>query len=694
MLHCENRRAAAADSAPETIDMELLSPAGNLELALAAFDGGADAVYCGVSGAFNARMRAENFTFDTLGKLIRYSRENGKHVYLTLNTLIKENELGQMFEVLCELDKLRPDAIIVQDAGVIHTVKKYFPELKLHGSTQMGIHNSAGVSCMEKLGLNRVILERQITLDELRNIAARSKIELEAFVHGSLCCSLSGRCLLSGFLYGQSGNRGRCKQPCRRRYRTGKGEGFFLSPGDLCGTSLLDEFKQLGIASLKIEGRLRSPDYVWKTARAYRLLLDSPPDNRAEAVFEAEKLLNSALSRRKTLGFYDFPSRTPLIDHSTSGVFGNPAATVEKVTRRGILVNTVSPLHLGDRLRLIPPSGGEGVTFSLTSMETAPGQKALKVHAKKRIFIPGKFAAAPGYQLLKIGENGFDFSRQAGNLPEMRFPLDMQIDFSAQKVAVSINGETFSCTCDFAPAEKHPLQVEAVEKCFSEAMPEPWCAGKIQVNINGKFFVPAAELKKIRREFWQLFTFTVEESFHYHSQKMEDFFRETTSTESTQRQVPEIPDLVIPGFIPENDLSLWRQQIKAAYASGVRSFGIEHWHGFELLKDYGDITITTAFPLPVTNSRCANLLQSLGAAAAAAAPELELASIEAVKSHSPIAIIPTTEKTPLLVTRIPLPTGKWQDEKANQLYIKKENNLSKLFSDDNELEIFAENTLQ
>ena len=348
--------------------MELLSPAGNPELALAAFDGGADAVYCGLSGAFNARMRAENFTLETLGKLIRYARENGKRVYVTFNTLIKETELGSMFENLAELAKLRPDALIVQDAGVIYTVKKYFPELKLHASTQMGIHNSAGVKVMENLGISRVILERQITLPELKKISADSNIELEVFIHGSLCCSLSGRCLLSGHLFNQSGNRGQCKQPCRRSYTANGQSGFFLSPGDLCGLSLLDELRSINVASLKIEGRLRTPDYVWKTARAYRTLLDAPAENRAEAYIEAENILNTALSRRKTLGFYDFPSSTPLIDHKTPGSFGIPAAVVEKPTRRGILVKTTSQLHLGDRLRLTPPTGGDGETFSLISI--------------------------------------------------------------------------------------------------------------------------------------------------------------------------------------------------------------------------------------------------------------------------------------------------------------------------------------
>ena len=315
--------------------MELLSPAGNLELALAAFDGGADAVYCGLSGAFNARMRAENFTFERLGKLLRFAHDNGKKVYVTFNTLVKEAELGSMFETLCELAKLRPDALIVQDPGVIHTVKKYFPELKLHASTQMGIHNSAGVQMMKNLGVERVILERQITLPELKTIAKKAQgIELELFVHGSLCCSLSGRCLLSGKLFNLSGNRGQCKQPCRRQYISGNQTGYFLSPGDLCGLSLLDEFNAYGVTSLKIEGRLRSPDYVWKTARAYRTLLDAAPGKQAEAFAEAEDILNTALSRRKTLGFYDFPSRTKLVDNTTSGAFGMEVGNVEKITPR------------------------------------------------------------------------------------------------------------------------------------------------------------------------------------------------------------------------------------------------------------------------------------------------------------------------------------------------------------------------
>lgn len=663
--------------------MELLSPAGNLELALAAFDGGADAVYCGLSGAFNARMRAENFTLETLGKLIRFANENGKRVYVTFNTLIKENELGSMFENLSELAKLCPDALIVQDAGVIYTVRKYFPELKLHASTQMGIHNSAGVKVMENLGISRVILERQITLPELKKIAENSNIELEVFIHGSLCCSLSGRCLLSGHLFNQSGNRGCCKQPCRRPYTANGQSGFFLSPGDLCGLSILDELRSANVASLKIEGRLRTPDYVWKTARAYRTLLDAPAENRAEAYIEAENILNTALSRRKTLGFYDFPSPTPLIDHKTPGSFGTPAAVVEKNTRRGILVKTTSQLHLGDRLRLTAPSGGDGETFSLISMEIAPNQKVLKVRPQSRIFIPGKFNAKAGFVLTKIGENGFDFSRQAANLPDLRYPLDMEIDFSSTMFRISLNGHTVEYPCAFAPAEKHPLQVEAVQKCFSEAMPEPWRAGKITVNIDGNFFVPAAELKKIRREFWVLFhdKLDLHDRLAIDTEKMEEFFRENPA--ETALEIEPFPEknFFIPGFISENDLASYQQKISEAYRSGIRHFRTAHWHGFELLKNHNDITISAEFPIPVCNSRCAALLHSLKVSSAMAAPELDTTDTNSLQQHSPVVITSTQTPVPLLVSRIPLKNGKWLDRDGNSYTIVTRDGISELYAD-------------
>ncbi|MDD3886628.1 MAG: U32 family peptidase, partial [Victivallaceae bacterium] len=246
---------------------ELLAPAGSPACALAAFEAGADAVYAGLA-KFNARERGENFTADSMARVVDFAHRAGRKVYVTLNTLIKETELAEVTETLAVLQEIAPDALLVQDLGVLRIAREYFPTLELHASTQMGFHNSAGLALAKKLGVKRVVLERQMTLDELRAVRKSTDLELEVFVHGALCASLSGECLFSSYLGGYSGNRGKCKQPCRRRYFSRDGNGFFFSTQDLCGVNALPELCKMGVDSLKIEGRLRQPDYVSQTVGA------------------------------------------------------------------------------------------------------------------------------------------------------------------------------------------------------------------------------------------------------------------------------------------------------------------------------------------------------------------------------------------------------------------------------------------
>ena len=480
---------------------ELLAPAGNLETALAAFDAGADAVYGGLV-KFNARERAANFSSEELGKLLSYAHGCGRRVYLTFNTLLREQELDEAAEFLAGLARLRPDALIVQDLAVVELCRSYFPQLVLHASTQMGIHNSAGVAAAAALGIRRVILERQVTLEELRRIAAVSPVELEVFVHGSLCCSLSGRCLLSSALGGWSGNRGKCKQPCRRCYEAGKRHGFLLSPKDLEGVELLPEFRRLGIASLKIEGRLRGPEYVWKTVRAYRMLLDSPGDRTVEE--EARQLLRSTATRRPSNRFFRRDELGRLIDFERPGVFGVRVGTVGKVSRAGLSVRTEGRLHLGDRLRLVPPDGGEGNTFSLISLRFR-GMDTVRVRAGAECFLPGSFSAVPGSLLYKIGENGFDFSRRASTLPAGRRAVTVTLRCSAVRWEGRIDGveERWLASVDFAPARQRPLDAATVEAEFAAGVPEPWEAAPVHAEVEGAFFVPSSTCRELRRNFWE-----------------------------------------------------------------------------------------------------------------------------------------------------------------------------------------------
>ncbi len=639
-------------SAPRPI--ELLAPAGNAETALAALDAGADAVYCGL-GRFNARARAENFTPDTMAGVIELFHRQGKKVYLTLNTLIYESELPRLVETLGVISNLQPDALIIQDLGVAAIVKKYFPELTLHASTQMGIHNSAGVQWAAKLGCSRVILERQITLEELKEISDNSPIELEVFIHGSLCCSLSGRCLLSHHLFGAGGNRGVCKQPCRRAY---DGE-YRLSPADLSGVAFLPKLRKMGIASLKIEGRLRPPEYVWKCTRAYRMLLDAE-DFDAETLQNAQTLLASASGRANDSGFFDRKRYGKLIDARRSGVFGIPLGKVNSFRPGAITVKLQNKLHLGDRLRLVPPDGGEGETFSVVSMRDASG-KLLRARSGATVEIATDRRAGKNFQLLKIGENGFDFSRRLKNLPPRREKIDLHIEISAHHWRISsprFEG-IWSKSVDFAEAQRHELTAETVREAFSAGAPETLEAGKITVAIAGKWFAPASVIKAIRREFWSEIAGKLLPEADKSALAAARFFADyETFCPVAGKDVTKKIDTRFYGFLPENDVAAEKARFVTALKNG-RLIAAEGLHALNWLPA-GAKNVVARFPVAVANSFAAQLLAEQGITAVEAAPELPAREREMLAKKSPLPLLPFRE-VPLLVSRLPLASGVWHD---------------------------------
>ena len=260
---------------------ELLLPAGNIEAFHAAVKGGADAVYLGLKN-FNARGRAKNFLVHQLQSLIKEAKKSNVRVHITLNTLVKNSELPELLDTLYMLSQTEIDAVIIQDLGTYYLIKKYFPNLKIHASTQMSVHNSLGAEYMRKLGFERVILFREITLAELKLISSGTTADLEVFVHGALCYSFSGQCLFSSYLGGMSANRGLCRQPCRRLYNVDGNEKYLFNLKDNQQLSQIDEFVKLGIASLKIEGRMKSAEYVYNTAKAYRDALDGKAESNSK----------------------------------------------------------------------------------------------------------------------------------------------------------------------------------------------------------------------------------------------------------------------------------------------------------------------------------------------------------------------------------------------------------------------------
>ena len=254
--------------------LELLSPAGSMEALIAAVQNGANAVYLGC-GAFNARQGAKNFTVQSLGEAVKYCHVRGVAVHLTLNTLVSDKETDGVCDLIRQAAVCGVDAFIVQDLGVVQMCRKIAPNIPVHGSTQMTVHSLSGVMLCALMGCSRVVLSRELDRDQIRYITERSPIEIEVFAHGALCMCYSGQCYLSAAIGGRSGNRGRCAQPCRQSYGYSRWENRYpLSLKDNCLVHNLQELERMGVASIKLEGRMKRPEYVAAVTRVYRKALD------------------------------------------------------------------------------------------------------------------------------------------------------------------------------------------------------------------------------------------------------------------------------------------------------------------------------------------------------------------------------------------------------------------------------------
>ncbi len=291
--------------------VEILAPAGAMEQLIASVRAGADAVYLGV-GRLNARQAAENFNGELLDEAVAYCHERGVRVHLAMNTLLFDDELDVALELLRHAASLPVDAVIVQDAGLAAIIRNAVPELTLHASTQMTVHNPAALSLLEKMGFSRAILSREMNADEIGQMCASSEMEIEAFVHGALCMSVSGQCYMSAMLGSRSGNRGRCAQPCRLPFRAGSFENC-LSLKDMSHIDSIKKLTDVGVCSLKIEGRLKRPEYCAAAVSACRYARDngSVPQELSQklgAVFSRSGFTDGYLTGRR--GKAMFGSRT------------------------------------------------------------------------------------------------------------------------------------------------------------------------------------------------------------------------------------------------------------------------------------------------------------------------------------------------------------------------------------------------
>ncbi|MCF6186287.1 MAG: U32 family peptidase [Desulfobulbaceae bacterium] len=372
--------------------MELLAPAGSFPAFEAALEAGADSIYVGVPG-FNARALSRDFTFAEIDSMIRQAHGQGVKVYIAMNSLVKESELPAALDALSCLEQLRPDALILQDLGLLYIARTWFPDLSLHASTLMSIHNSTAAMELTNLGVERVVLARELTIEEMAEIHQKTDAEIEVFIHGAMCFSYSGLCMFSSLHGGKSSLRGQCVQPCRRHYswqapgktqRDGgreKDTKYLFSMNDLCGVDFLPALRDAGVSCLKIEGRMKSARYVANTVAAYRMALDSmdePVEEQGRILNEAHKLLDEAMARKRSSGFLlaDRPTGaiTPQQSGNSGQLLGQVRGVQQERTRDGknqltLQIRLQGQVSEGDRLRLHNEKTGERISFTLRYLQ-------------------------------------------------------------------------------------------------------------------------------------------------------------------------------------------------------------------------------------------------------------------------------------------------------------------------------------
>ncbi len=394
--------------------MELLAPAGNTENFIAAMEAGADAVYVGAPG-FNARNLARDLRLEEIFAMVRYCHEHGKKIYLAANSLVREKDLPDTLKTLSLLEAMETDGLIVQDLGLVQLITDFFPSIPLHASTLLSANNSLALQGFQDMGFERAVLARELTLKEIQSLCHSSTIEIEVFVHGAMCFSYSGLCLFSSFLGGKSGLRGKCVQPCRRHYTwskqkgpsagrgkkktaksmkapSGKGQ-YVFSMNDLSALAAVPELKKAGVASLKIEGRLRSAHYVSSIVQAYRLVMDASPDTFPSVLEEAEELSRRAMGRKTSSGYFFSPQPVDAITPFHSGNMGDFLGRLGAVKpyqgRLYARLTVKEPLACGDRLRLHAEPSGERLSFTLKELRQNNIERAsVEIGAKVQILVP------------------------------------------------------------------------------------------------------------------------------------------------------------------------------------------------------------------------------------------------------------------------------------------------------------------
>lgn len=463
---------------------EILAPAGDEKSAYAAINAGTDAIYLGLS-AFSARSSAANFGFDALAKLIAHAHALGVKIYVAMNTLVKDNELEEFVKTAVEVHNAGADAIIIQDLYLGAYLKKTYPQMCLHLSTQAGICNAYGAQYAKDLGFSRVILARETKLADVKEIS--KIIETEVFVQGALCTCFSGQCYLSSFAGGNSGNRGKCKQPCRKRYKLDR-KGFTdyayrISLSDLNAGAGLEELISAGASSFKIEGRMRRPEYVAAAVKYYKKLIAGSAECRDL----------SALKRTYNRGNYTkgltFGQDKSLISSAVQGHIGEYLGTVT-VENGKYLCRTSERCAEGDAFKILR-DGKElcGAVFSTSAKGGFYLKSSTRLKGGDKVFITTD---------ARLNSRLLDGKRT--------LKISLSAEFSADEIpCVYLNGKRYQADFKAERAQGRPLTADDVKRCFDKVDTYPFEVEYGDISIGENVFIPSSFLNAFRRNVYAQF---------------------------------------------------------------------------------------------------------------------------------------------------------------------------------------------
>lgn len=497
--------------------MELLAPAGSYEAFKAAVENGADAVYLG-GKSFSARASAANFDLEELKKAVRYAHERSVKVYVTVNVLIADQEFQELLDYVYTLHKIGIDALILQDVGVVDLIHTILPEVELHASTQMTVNTSWGALHLESMGFRRVVLARETSADEMETIAKTTPLELEVFVHGALCIGYSGQCLMSSFIGGRSGNRGTCAQPCRMTYQLvneeheellnqKKSGEHLLSPRDLNLAEELTELQQIGVRSLKVEGRMKRPEYVATVVRLYRQALNRVGERQGGEPLltpdEHQELLQ-VFNRDFTSGYFRENLGAELMSYSRPNNRGTRLGRVARLDFGRLSLKLEAALHPGDGIEFWTGRGREGITVGTIWKDQIEVKEGLH----------GQIVQIEFFGMAQMGDRVFKtndallMERARESFQEGRerrkVPLNMCLSGKiGEKMSLQVmdreRSVTVYSTNTAQTALKRPLTKDYAYQQFGRLGTTPFWLDKLELEIEDGIMLPVSDLNEMRR---------------------------------------------------------------------------------------------------------------------------------------------------------------------------------------------------